>query len=282
MPIPLALLVPTALAATCERGVPLDELHQALRLARTAWVVMDRESFEQAVAERDRLLACISEPIEPALAQQLHMHEALAWSLERRDDLCRGAFRAILSQDPTWTLPLELAPEHHRLREAFEAVQAQPYTELRRDFEVPAGSALLVDGVRARDVPADRPFLVQVLDGSGTVLRTHYFVPGSDPAEGLAGWLGGAPDVQGGAVLEPEGSSRRGSQVLLGSAAGAALLAGGIYAVAAVRAAGLEDGDVACDQLPQARTQVNSLVVASAGLGALGTGLVVAGLVLRF
>jgi hypothetical protein len=275
----LPLLLAIATAAACDAPVSEDQLSRVIDLAGTAWVVMDRASFEQATQERREILPCLSEPVVPELAIQLHLHEALAWSLDRRSDLSRAAFRAILALQPEWELPLDMAPEHHRLRVDFAEAQQAVGEEARRPFAPPGDGTLLVDGLPARDVPADRPFVVQMLDRAGVVERTHYFTPGSDGEEGLSWWT--YDGAQGGLSPAPI-PGRASGRALLGGAAGAGVLAGGLYAIAATRARALEQGELECDSLPAARTQINQLVGASAGLGALGVGLGIAGVIVAF
>lgn len=278
------LAVLSASAATCDEPVGTAELRRILDVASTAWVVMDRSSFEAATAERREALPCLEEMVDPQLAIQLHLHEALAWSIQRRSDLSQGAFRAILALQPSWVLPAEMAPERHRLRADFEeASQGSEQTE-RRPFAPPGDGALMVDGLPSRDVPSDCPFVVQMLDRRGEVVRTHYFTPGSEPPQqndGLAWWLYEGEQA---GLGEPAASDQRASssRLLLGGAVGVGLLAGGVYTVAAVRAGALERGEPGCDDLPAAQRQVNQLVGASAGLGAIGVGLGVAGLVIAF
>jgi len=278
-----AALSSTAAASGCEDVVSGEEVERILEVASTAWVVMDRASFEAATSERRAVLPCLEDMVSPDLAIQLHMHEALARSLERRSDLSQGAFRAILALQPGWELPAAMAPEGHRLRSDFRQAREQAPDGERRPFAPPGDGALMVDGQPARDVPVDRPFVVQMLDRRGDVVRTHYFTPGSEqPGEqdGLAWWVyEGEPPA---AELGVDPARARTGRLLLGGGAGLGLLAGGVYAVAAVRAGAVERGELPCEDLPAVRSQVNQLVGASAGLGALGLGLGVTGLVLAF
>jgi hypothetical protein len=121
--------------------------------------------------------------------------------------------------------------------------------------------------------------VVQLLDRSGTVERTHYFTPGSEGDENLSWWTYDGDQAGLGSGQAP---SLVHGRLLLGGAAGAGVLAGGLYAIAASRARALEAGELECDSLPAARTGINQLVGASAGLGAVGVGLGIAGLVVAF
>jgi hypothetical protein len=277
----LALLIAASvasMASACEEPVDLEELGRVLDVATTAWVVMDRDSFEVATQERREALACLDELVVPELAIRLHLHEALAWSLQRRSDLSQGAFEAILELQPSWQLPTEMAPERHRLRSDFARAQETARPSERRPLAPPGDGALLVDGLPARDVPVARPFVIQMLDRRGTVQRTHYFTPGSEASDGQDwfGYEGPGSDL---AVAGPE---QQRSAWLLAGGAGVALLAGGVYALAASQGQQIERGEGACEDLPAARRQVNQLVGASIGLGAVGAGLAVAGVVVRF
>jgi len=271
-------------ASACDQPVSATELNRVLDVASTAWVVMDRSSFEAATAERREAVPCLNEEVSPELAIHLHLHEALAWSLERRSDLSQGAFRAILALQPSWALPVAMAPERHRLRADFELAQGAQDSGERRPFAPPGDGALMVDGLPSRDVPGDRPFVVQMLDRRGDVVRTHYFTPGSvapEQQDGLAWWLYQGELAGPGGLDGPSPKVVTG-RYLLGGAAGMGLLAGGVYTVAALRARALDRGELVCEDLPAARGQVNQLVAASAGLGAVGLGLGVTGLVVAF
>jgi hypothetical protein len=278
----ILLTVAAAAGAPCEEPVTVEELRHSLDLAATAWVVMDRGSFEASTAERRAALPCLSGPVDPELAIQLHLHEALAWSLERRSDLSQAAFRSILALQPSWELPGTMAPGRHRLRIDFELVRGRPVPDDSRPLAPPGDGSLLVDGLPAEEVPRARPFVVQMLDREDRVQRTHYFTPGSelpDPAsdEGWWDYQGGSQPLAGGGGLEPNRAP-----YLLGGAVGVALLAGGLYTLASVRAAELERGGTDCGDLESGRQRVNQLVGASAGLGVVGVGLGISGLVVAF
>ena len=279
----LTALLLTAAAMGCEEPVDVGQLGRIVDMAETAWVVMDRASFEQATLQRRELLACLDEPLGPDLAIRLHLHEALAWSLERRTDLSQAAFRAILTLHPDWELPLDVAPEQHRLRQEFAQLRRQELGDPRQPFFNPGGEgALMVDGVEADSVPSDRPFVVQVLDDTGAVAHSHYFTPGSDAGVGpswlVSGYAPAESRVLGDGLVERQ----RTGAVLMGGGVGLGLLAGGLYALASSRAADLENGELGCGELEPRRTQVNQLVASSVGVGALGLGLGVAGVGVRF
>ncbi len=278
---PLIAATFMASASACEEPVDLAELGRVLDVATTAWVVMDRSSFEAATEERREALPCLVELVVPETAIRLHLHEALAWSLQRRSDLSQGAFEAILELQPSWQLPVEVAPEHHRLRGDFaRALEAERPSE-RRPLAPPGDGALLVDGLPARDVPVGRPFVIQMLDRRGDVQRTHYFTPGSEVSADAGGddwWL-----YQGqGAGATPLDSQRQRGMKFVYGGVGLGVLAGAVYTVAALQGRALTRDAQPCEELPAARRQVNQLVAASAGLGAVGAGLIVTGVVLVF
>ncbi len=279
----IASLLIVAAALGCDEPISVEELARVVNVAETAWVVMDRTSFEQATSQRREMLRCAGESIDVDLAIQLHLQEALAWSLERRSDLSQAAFRAILALRPGWELPMDIAPERHRLRDDFEQVRLSESSDARRPFESPGrGNTLFVDGSEASEVPVDRPFVAQIIDARDVVVHTHYFTPGSESVDGLS-WIvsGGASDNQ--RVLGAgRGDPQRSGIVLMGSGAGVGLLAGGLYLLAASRVNAMESGELDCDDLGARRRQVNELVAASAGVGVLGVGLGVAGVVVHF
>ncbi len=277
-----ASLLLVAASTACEGPVSVEELARVVDVGETAWVVMDRVSFERSTAERRELLPCVDETIDTDLVILLHLHEALAWSLERRSDLGKAAFRSILASEPDWELPLDIAPAHHRLRGDFEAVQREAPEDPRRALALPSGGgSLLVDGVEIEAVPVERPFLAQVLDEQSEVVSTHYFTPGSDAAQGPS-WLSPAPGTQRRVLGEGLVGRERTGLVMMGSGIGLGLLAGGLYGLAAYRAASLEKGDLGCEELAPRAGQINQLVVASAALGSVGVGVGVAGVVIRF
>jgi len=274
-----ALLLLTGTVLSCEEPVPAAEIQRVLQVGRTAWVVMDRASFEAATLERRSLLPCLQEPISTGLAIEIHTQEALAWSLERRADLSQAAFLAILSSDPEWSLPLDLAPSNHRLHREFEIASELAAEGSTAPSNAVEDSQLLVDGATSQGVPSDRPFVAQLLDEQGQVVRSHYFTPGGE-SDKASWWLVPASG-EGAGGLGPELPSRVRSPgvPLLVSAAGTGLLAGGLYAVAATWSGQLERGEVPCGEQEQVGAQVNQLVVASAALGAAGLGTGIAGIV---
>jgi len=157
-----------------------------------------------------------------------------------------------------------------------------------RSVSVEPGIGLWVDGRPVTALPGDRPFLLQVTGPDGAVRSTGY-APAGSAWEALVGPAASAPATPvGPAPLAPSPApapavpDRRAGLVLLGSAGGLGLLAGGLYAVAALRVGEIERGEIACDRMPEVRTQVNSLVVAAAGSGAVALGLGVAGVAVRF
>ncbi|MFH1466074.1 MAG: hypothetical protein ABIO70_16945 [Pseudomonadota bacterium] len=288
---PLLLVLAQARAGDCPEPLPAGTLEALAADARAAWVALDREAFERATAARRSALPCVDEPIGPALALELHLAEALSWSLERRSDLDSAELRAVLAIDHAWELPLELAPEHHRLREDFDAVRATPGDDSMRQMAAPAGFTLRVDGRESSAVPSARPFLAQVLDSAGRVVQSAWFGPEGDPGAAVAAWLpaaappeeplAAAPLPSEPPPVAPVRRGRRGIGLLSGGT-GLVLVTGGLYALATVHAGALEQGAVPCDELVPAANRVNGLVIAAGGAGVAAVGLLTAGLAIRF
>lgn len=277
----LLLVLAQARAGDCPEPLPAGTLEALAADARAAWVALDREAFERATAARRSALPCVDEPIGPALALDLHLAEALSWSLERRSDLDSAELRAVLAIDGAWELPLEIAPEHHRLREDFDAVRATPGDDSMREMAAPAGFTLRVDGREASAVPSARPFLAQVLDSEGRVVQSAWFGPEGDPGAAVTAWLPAAPPPEEPPPVAPVRRGRRGIGLLSGGT-GLVLVTGGLYALATVHAGALEHGEVPCDELVPAAKRVNGLVIAAGGAGVAAVGLLTAGLAIRF
>jgi hypothetical protein len=280
-PLPVLLALAQAWAGECTGPVTTAQLATLLAEGRAAWVSMDRAAFDNAAESRRRALPCVTEPIEPSLALEYHLAEALGWSLERRIDLERLELRAVLAIDGGWDLPPDLAPEHHRLREDCAAERAAPDEPAGPVVQVPAGVSLRVDGQDTGSVPAARSFIAQVVGPGGRVIQTAWIGAGTDPGlavEALLAAAGPAPEP----LPAATSPAPRGGIALLAGGAGLGVLAGGLYAVAAVRAGAMERGEVPCEELTSEGHRVDGLVIATGGVGLAAAGLVTAGFTVRF
>lgn len=255
------MLLPQAAGATCDRGVPVSEVLDALDAAETALLALDVEGFRAGLARAEAILPCVRDRLEPSVIAEVHR----LWGLRAfgdRDPLAPAAFAAARRLEPAWRFPEALIPTGSPVLEAYTALD--PSDRATLPLDPPAHGELLVDGRAQLERPQDWPVLVQHLTPEG-VGFTAYLRPGAP-----------LPAYE---VARPLAATRR-NRLAVG--AGSALLLGGaLYGLALhghARYLDVEDRPVPDYRLPGLRTRTNALVVASAvtTLAAAGTGVAVA------
>lgn len=263
---PLLALLPQAAAATCDRGVPVDEVLDALDAAETALLALDVDAFRARLEQAEAILPCVRERLEPSVVAEVHR----LWGLRafgERDPLASAAFAAARRLEPAGRFPEALIPTGSPVLEAYTAID--PSARATVPLDRPAQGELLVDGRPELERPRDWPVLVQHLHPEGLGF-TAYLRPGAPlPAYEIERRpLGATP------------AARRRGRLVAG--AGSALLVGGaLYGLALhghARYLDVERRPVPDHRLPGLRTRTNALVVASAvsTVAAAGTGVAVA------
>lgn len=247
----MLVLLAAALARAAD-GCPLprraEELDAALAVVEGAWGE-DEAAFLDAVGRARGVLACVAEPVPPAVAARMHRAEGLAAFLGRDAEASARAFAAARALDPEYRFPETMVPPNNPLETTFGLLPAGAATA-----RVPApagGRTLWFDGTATRARPEDRPTVFQVQDADGAV-RTSAWLPTDAPLPYRA---------RGEGLRLP----------LLIGAGVAAAGAGALYALAA-DAHGDYEGSASPDDADANRARVNVLVGASAGAGAVAVG----------
>ncbi len=236
----LSVLIPSARAAC---PVSSSQLGADLDAAYAAYAAFDLPTFStRATAAHDEL-ACVSEVLSPATSARVHLIEGLRAWVAKDPTAMTSSFRGLIASDPSFALPLDIAPNGSRVRTVFTDAQAAG-TGATKDLTVGPGVSLRVDGAApGHKIPVERAAVVQV---SGTAaLKTWYLIGGDAPADLVAAVQG--PPVQAPAVASvsripasgpavPKPKSGHTSLALLlsgvgvGVASGVALgVAGGLY-----------------------------------------------------
>ena len=269
-----ALLLPGAVRAG---DCGADALASALSAASSAYTDADLDGF---VASRDaarRALACADEPLSGALIAEVHQLEALdAYLPPRNLERAVQSFHAARTAWTAYTPSESLAPEGNLLREQWTIA-------LEREDDLvplypPRGQRLYLDGKAGTVRAVNRPVVLQLVD-DGAVTETVYLpptalspawsIPGDDPADDPLPTT--SPDDN--RLVLP----------LAVSAAGAAAISGGLWALALSSRGDLYDdrGDPADVTLPERyRTSVegNRTTINTVGYAAQATTIVAAGL----
>ncbi len=159
---------------------------------------------ERALEDLEGSLACLEEPVSPALAARIHAADALvAWLA---GDRARGlaSLRAMLTADPRHDLPLELVPAEHGLRHWLADAGEREAT-----WSPSLGRWALVDGLPTRAVPLEQPYVLQHPRDVGALRgrlvgveqraggKTPWLVGGAALAAAAAGSYAGAWAVRG-------------------------------------------------------------------------------------
>ncbi len=286
------LLYASFASATCPELATTADIVASVTEAETAFAAMDSTSFRRARKQAEEQLDCLGEPLTPIDAGSFHRMLAMDAFMARDQEEAVASFRAVHAAQPAYTLPSSIALEGSPLRVLFDQAGEQGSGD-SSPVSVPPGLAVMVDGTRALALPTERPFLLQVLDGSGGVAWTGYLASGETPpaweqivsAEALSQAaarqeLMPAPgSLQSGesAIAQQDLPKSGPRKPLLAGAGGTLLAAGVLYGIAGVMEANYKDEDNAdyqtASDLNTLRARTNTLVITSAGLGVVGLGL---------
>jgi hypothetical protein len=267
----MILLAITSARAGCDAR-SLMELASA---ADQAFERMDADGFARTATGIDETLACGQEVLTPIQVVAYHRTKALTAFFDGDDAQTILAFQSALATMPGYSLPTDIAPEGHPLRQSFEQAKlfgpGEPV-----ELAEPASGWLMIDGTRTRSAPSGRPFVFQRIDADGAVLVTQY-VPVGAPIPAYPVQLAEAPDPVPPGPKPP--TPRRTNNALLGTGLAMAAIAGGAYGTAFYTRSQYDDAVLAGDEsgIRSSYTATNGLVGGSIGLAALGATFVVVG-----
>jgi len=267
------LLTGTARAEDCGAVA----LATALSAASSAYSDADLDGF---VAGRDaarRALACTDEPLQGALIAEVHQLEALdAYLPPRNLERSVQSFHAARAAWAAYTPSESLAPEGNLLREQW-TLSLERQDDLVPLYP-PRGHRLYLDGKAGTVRAVNRPVLLQ-LTADGAVVETLYLPPTAlSPA-----WSIPAQDPPPDALPPGVSDDNRVVLPLAVSAAGAAAISGGLWALALSSRGDLYSsrGDPAEVTLPdryRESVEGNRATINTVGYAAQATAIVAAGL----
>lgn len=174
----LSFIFTTALAADCGFAATEAELHTTMETAEQAYAELDVASFRTANDELRLAFPCIDTPVSGPTAARLARLRALALSTAGDDNGALQALTAAKELEPSYAFPMELLPEGHALRTAYNGIapSSAPKARLPR----PRGVDVLLDGQADLWRPTHRPTVFQI-ERDGHVQDTQLLWPG-DPA----------------------------------------------------------------------------------------------------
>jgi hypothetical protein len=254
----LVMLATSHAYAACGAPTTEAEIQSAIQSAEVAFAEMDEAAFVRHIGVVDAALPCLGSPLGPGLAAAAHRAAALEAFLARDRDKAVAHFQALLAIEPGYVLNETLAPPGHPLRDDFEAaggIGARPPVELAAH----RGLVYRVDGEVTTEIPTDRPYLFQVIDG-GLVISTTMIE------------LNALPRLESFATVEPVERPHRARIPLLVTAALTAASAGACYAVAARREDDFWDPGTPDGELGDLRRETNTYVFLAVGAGAVAVG----------
>ncbi len=297
----LMTLSSTVWAQDCEVRSRTYELANALTEAESAYLDMDEDGFVEIIEAAEFALKCLGEPITPFDAAAYHRLNALDAFLGANDGGAIAAFRSSLAAQPRYLLPSTIAPPGNPLASLYDQA-AEPYEANRVALPPPPNMLMLMDGARATARPTSRPVIIQLISPDGGIAWSGYLSP-LDPNpdwyalgfEEETAISSGDSDFSGSqdrdkthkdgadsnirvARQMPQPTPGRTRPMLL-AAGGAALAAGGLYALAYGLRTNYDDPATPYSDLESLRTATNGSIAASGGLGLAALGLGVAAVI---
>ncbi len=276
--------VASAEDSSCPELTLGNDLQAAASQAELAFEATKVDEFLGATDDLVRLVPCMLEPVEPAMAAHVHRMMGLRSFVQRNQDQARQAFAASRVLEPEFTWPEELIPWGHPLLAIYAALDTEAAA-----FETPPAPEagwVYMDGRPSEPRPLEWPTIMQVSDGEGAIQLSSYLWP-SQPlpdygttstvsvvAPAAAGDSTSASDIPitGAATATTVRNGPRGWAIA--TAGGAAVASGVLYALAARSGQDYQDPATPYADLEATRRRTNGLVLASAGAAgvAVGTG----------
>lgn len=170
----LTLLLTEARAACHERHDSRDLLHLS-QVAMREFADQRMSAFFHANAEATAWIPCLQDVLTADAAAAWYQVQGVQAFLDRRAEDMERYFQIARYLDPELTLGEGVVPEGHPMSLAWaNAVLAPPFG--REPLDGKLRGSLYVDGLESLDLPADRPFLAQLVSEQGVPVRT-WIVP---------------------------------------------------------------------------------------------------------
>ena len=149
----------------------------AVRAAEDAFAAMDSAAFQVAYADALDGLRCLTVPVTPRLAADLHRVVVLQAFRDQDEALVLAAMASLLRLQPAFQFPDRVvSPGHPLARLLVQAQSAAPGAPVT--VRTPRGTSLRIDGQRASERTRDLPEIAQVLTDQGEVLWSDLLLPG--------------------------------------------------------------------------------------------------------
>ncbi|MFZ5479803.1 MAG: hypothetical protein ACOZNI_23765 [Myxococcota bacterium] len=258
----LALALAPARAACPTLAVDLADTSRAIL---RAYEDLDQAAYEAGQRLLLTQLACVNEPLRPAMVAELHRLVGLDAFLAGDEARALVAFRAALAGDPAWVPPKAVFPADHPLHALLAKAKAAPEGGGLSLWAPPDG-LLLVDGKPGARVLPGRGAIVQRVGPAGVVTHSAWIGPGTP----LPDWLlppreAEAPPPTTVARAKPRVAV---APLAFGAAAGVTGIAGGaLYAVAWSERARFDDPALPRDEIEPTAKRVNGALVGAAAAG---------------
>ncbi len=259
--VSLGHAAPPTPGPVCMEPATLDDFQAAARAGERAFADIDLPGLTRARLTALASLPCLAEPITPAMAAEFHRMMAMAAFTSGDESAVLEEFHAARRLDPGYTIPPDVAPAGHPLVLLYEASAGEvaPHRELESVIP-PEGGRVIVDGTAEGLRVSGLSALLQVYREDGTLTRTEYLLS-TDPTPRY-----GPRPVD----REQQRKHRIG---FTAATASAAVLATGLYGTAAALESQFWDTSQPLRVPARTQSQVNSLVVGSAGVATLALGL---------
>lgn len=250
----IALLLSLPAAADCPAPIRPPEMGQAISIGEAAYLNMEEDVFRAAWSDVQGMVPCLSAPVGSAQVIMFYRMSALYAFINRDEAGGIASFRALLARESQYALSPSLAGETHPLQTWRTTAFENPST-LTTQVVLPRNGTVWVDGrVTEGVVPLDRPYILQQADEEGNMVFSQVVPSGQEPP-----------------ALGPVRNERNIPPTLLASA-GAALLAGGAYAMARRGETAFLDPQTPSGDLAGLRRQTNTLSAVSVGAGVTAVG----------
>jgi hypothetical protein len=159
-------LIPVAL------GSP-EALSEELQAAEESVRSFDKEGLMGHMESARKSLRQVDLPLTPRLAAAYHRMEGVEAHILRLDGQIIPALQAAVAVDPAAKLPADIAPEGNPLWQLYEEARARPLSAHVR-VEPIVDHELWIDGRASRNLPNERPAIIQIANVDGKVVWTRY------------------------------------------------------------------------------------------------------------
>jgi hypothetical protein len=259
------LLGGTWAAPLAYAGCDPATIEGALKTVEQAFPSGDLKSVEESMFVVRKSMACVREPLTPALCSRVHRAYALQHWLENDSAGARVALEAMLNADPKATLPVLIVGERHPLRGVLVAAEEVTPSWV----EAPGSGWVLVDGLRTGAAPRQQPYVFQPLKEDGRALGAR---------------LVDHPSGEGGGPSVPRLGGGSGNKALLRwTGVGLGVVSASLYGGAwATRGAYFDAvGTGTNDDIGRLHATTNGLAIGSLVTFGLGTGALVSAQLVR-